>query len=183
MASIIVQSRERSTNSGAASNAFVPLCNARFMRYSRHMRRMLLIAICGLGLLSCAGCARLRPPRGVSPRDITLLTTGYCRCGKCCGWKRTWLLKPVFSYGPLKGKRKQVGVTASGSKARVGTIAADTRQFPFGTIMYIEGYGYGRVEDRGGAVKGAHIDLFFRNHKQALEWGRRTKRVRVWLPK
>jgi 3D (Asp-Asp-Asp) domain-containing protein len=74
-------------------------------------------------------------------------------------------------------------VTASGTKARKGTIAADTRKFPFGTIMYIEGYGYGRVEDRGGAIKGNHIDLYFRTHQQALEWGKQTKRVKVWLPK
>ncbi|MBT3194322.1 MAG: 3D domain-containing protein, partial [Verrucomicrobia bacterium] len=85
--------------------------------------------------------------------------------------------------GPLKGKVKRVGVTAWGTKAKRGTIAADTRRFPFGTIMHIEGYGYGRVEDRGGAIKGNHIDLFFHSHKQALQWGKQTKRVRVWLPR
>ncbi len=90
-------------------------------------------------------------------------------------------MRPVYSSGRLKGKRKQVGVTASGSNARKGTIAADTSRFPFGTIMYIEGYGYGRVEDRGGAIKGAHVDLFFRTHRQALEWGRQKKRVKVWV--
>ncbi len=83
----------------------------------------------------------------------------------------------------MKGKRKKVGITANGTKARKGTIAADTRKYPFGTIMYIEGYGYGRVEDRGGAIKGQHIDLFFRTHKQAIEWGRQKKRIKVWLPK
>lgn len=48
--------------------------------------------------------------------------------------------------------------------------------------MYIEGYGYGRVEDRGGAIKGQHVDLFFRTHQQALEWGRQTLKVKVWFP-
>jgi 3D (Asp-Asp-Asp) domain-containing protein len=89
----------------------------------------------------------------------------------------------VFSSGPLKGKPKKVGITASGTRARKGTIAADTRKYPFGTIMYIEGYGYGRVEDRGGAIKGEHIDLYFRSHKQALEWGKKTKRVKIWVPR
>ncbi len=141
---------------------------------------VLLTGIMGMALIS--GCARFHPPRGVRPQTVTILTTGYCRCGKCCGWKRNWLLRPVYSSGPLKGKIKKVGITASGTHARKGTIAADTRRFPFGTIMYIEGYGYGRVEDRGGAIKGAHIDLFFRTHNQALEWGRQTKKVKVWLP-
>ncbi len=111
-----------------------------------------------------------------------MMVTGYCPCGSCCGWKRNWLLQPVYAYGPNKGQRKIVGQTASGSMARYGTIAADTRLYPFGTIMYVEGYGFGRVEDRGGAIKGQSIDLYFRRHQQALDWGRQTKRVKIWFP-
>jgi 3D (Asp-Asp-Asp) domain-containing protein len=133
--------------------------------------------------LVLSGCSRFRPPSGVQARIVTLQTTGYCKCGKCCGWKRNWLLRPVYSSGPLKGKPKKVGITASGTKAKRGTIAADTRYYPFGTVMYIEGYGYGKVEDRGGGIKGQHVDLFFRTHQQALEWGRKTVKVKVWLPK
>ncbi len=88
----------------------------------------------------------------------------------------------MYSYGPQKGQRKEVGITASGARVRPGTIAADTRLFPFGTIMYVPGYGYGIVEDRGGAIRGHKIDLYFRTHQQALEWGRQHKQVRVWLP-
>jgi len=130
--------------------------------------------------LTVTGCVRHRPPRGVQPETVTMTVTGYCPCGKCCGWERNWRFRPVYSYGPQKGQRKQVGITASGTRARPGTIAADTRLYPFGTIMYVEGYGYGRVEDRGGAIKGQSIDLYFRTHRQALEWGRQQKQVRVW---
>jgi 3D (Asp-Asp-Asp) domain-containing protein len=80
----------------------------------------------------------------------------------------------------LKGKRKEVGVTASGTKAKHGTLAADTRCFPFGTVMKIPGYGMGRVEDQGGAIKGDHIDLYFGTHREAQEWGKRYVRVLVW---
>lgn len=82
----------------------------------------------------------------------------------------------------MEGQRKQVGVTASGARAHEGTIAADTALYPFGTVMYVPGYGYGRVEDRGGAIKGDHVDLFFDSHRSAMEWGRRMKRVLVWFP-
>ena len=140
---------------------------------------MILVGVIGLVSLS-SGCSTVRPPRGVKPSSTTLLTTGYCRCGKCCSWKRNWRFQPVYTSGPLKGKRKRVGETASGSMARKGTIAADTSVYPFGTVMFIEGYGYGRVEDRGGAIKGAHIDLYFNSHQDALEWGRRQKKVGVW---
>lgn len=109
-------------------------------------------------------------------------TTGYCKCGKCCGWKRNWKFEPVVAYGPGKGKPKAVGITAVGTRADWGTIAADTRYYPFGTIMYIPDYGWGRVEDIGGAIKGQHIDLYHSSHKKALKWGREWKQVKVWKP-
>ena len=104
--------------------------------------------------------------------------TAYCPCKKCCGWHRTWLGKPVTKGG----YPKKVGVTASGVKAKPGTIAADTNKYPFGTVMYIPGYGYGTVQDRGGDIKGEHIDVFYKKHKQALQWGRVKTDVYVWLP-
>ena len=64
-----------------------------------------------------------------------------------------------------------------------GTIAADTRYYPFGTRMYVPGWGWGRVEDRGGAIKGAdRIDLFFDSHDDARAWGRRKLRVIIERP-
>ncbi|MEE4243565.1 MAG: 3D domain-containing protein [Desulfopila sp.] len=64
-----------------------------------------------------------------------------------------------------------------------GTIAADTRYYPFGTEMYVPGYGWGVVEDRGGAIKGPYrIDLYFDSHQDALEWGRRKVNVEIYKP-
>jgi len=140
-----------------------------------------LLAVC---LLVVSGCltAPIRPPRGAPPEVIAFEVTGYCNCGICCGWERSWfgLGPPVFSSGPNKGERKRVGITASGAKARWGTVAADTSFLPFGTVIHVPGYGYGKVEDRGGAIKGNKLDLWFPSHAEAREWGRRTIRVRVW---
>jgi 3D (Asp-Asp-Asp) domain-containing protein len=80
----------------------------------------------------------------------------------------------------MAGMPKKVGITASGVRARPGTLAADTALFPFGTKMHIPGYGYGVVQDRGGDIRGRHIDLYFRSHRAALEWGRQKVKVRVW---
>ncbi|MEJ2201059.1 MAG: 3D domain-containing protein, partial [Desulfuromonadaceae bacterium] len=56
-----------------------------------------------------------------------------------------------------------------------GTIAADWNYYKPGTRIYIPGYGWGRVEDKGSAIKGAdRLDLFMDSHQQALEWGRRS---------
>ncbi len=132
------------------------------------------------GCLLLAGCRGIRPSRDGKPIARNMQVTGYCKCGDCCSWKRTWYGRAVFTSGPNKDKPKVIGQTASGAMARPGTIAADTSRYPFGTIMYIEGYGYGRVEDRGGAIKGEHIDLYFRSHEQAREWGSQKMRVYVW---
>jgi len=151
-------------------------------RYTEGVRQAGQIAAVLIVVLAGVGCVGIRPPPRGPSVERTILTTGYCDCRECCGWRRTWLGVAVYASGPLKGQRKQVGVTACGTKTRQGTIAADTSVYPFGTVMYVPGYGYGRVEDRGGGIKGEHIDLFFKSHRDALEWGRPLKRVLVWFP-
>lgn len=131
-------------------------------------------------VLAC-GCATIRPPAGVQPVEKKMLITAYCKCKQCCGWERKWYGSPVYASGPNKGERKRVGITASGSRAKKGTIAADLSLYPFNTIMYIEGYGYGRVEDCGSGVKGNHIELFFGSHQKALNWGKQTKKIKIWF--
>ncbi|WP_419658801.1 3D domain-containing protein [Desulfosarcina variabilis str. Montpellier] len=61
-----------------------------------------------------------------------------------------------------------------------GTLAADTRYYPFGTRIYVPGYGYGVVEDRGGAIKGQYrLDAYFNSHGKALKWGRQKLTVEI----
>lgn len=65
-----------------------------------------------------------------------------------------------------------------------GTIAADTNHYPFGTRMYVPGYGWGIVEDRGSAIKGPdRIDLYYDSHSDALHWGRKKVRVIIEYPR
>lgn len=115
---------------------------------------------------------------------MSMEVTAYCNCGICCNWERNWfgLGQAVHKSGPNKGKPKEIGLTASGTRAKHGTIAADTTVLPFGTIIEVPGYGYGRVEDRGGAIKGNKLDLWFPTHESALHWGRQRVTVRVWKP-
>lgn len=63
---------------------------------------------------------------------------------------------------------------------RPGTVAADTRYYPFGTRVYVPGYGRGVVEDRGGSIKGPdRLDVYFGSHRKARKWGRRRLPVRI----
>lgn len=72
------------------------------------------------------------------------------------------------------------GITYTGTKATVErTIAVDPRLIPYGTRVYIEGYGWRIAEDCGGAVNYNHIDVLVDTHDQALELG--TKTGGVWI--
>ncbi len=157
-------------------------------KQKRHLilLRVYLILIIIMTIPMTNGCVvfqdRIRPPFAKRPKIVKMQVTAYCACRECCGWKYNWLGQKVYAYGPQKGKPKEIGLTASGTKARRGTIAADTDLYPMGTIMFIEGYGFGRVEDRGRLIKGRHIDLFFKSHERATAWGNKTMKVKVWKP-
>lgn len=155
-------------------------------RETAWMAVKLLVAVSAVVIgtfLFSEGCATagIRPNARdyLAPRKVKIVTTGYCNCRKCCSWRYTWYGRPVMA----DGRPKKVGVTASGTRARRGTVAADTSVLPFGTIVEVPGYGYGRVEDRGGAIKGQRLDLWFPRHKEALAWGRKEVTVTVWQPR
>lgn len=91
----------------------------------------------------------------------TYTATAYCPCVKCCG--------------------KSDGITATGTKATAGrTIAADISKLPYGTEVYIDGHKY-IVEDKGGAIKGNRIDIYFDTHAEALQYGK--KQVELFIEK
>ncbi len=71
------------------------------------------------------------------------------------------------------------GRTASGLPAGYGLVAVDPRVIPFGTVLYIEGYGMAIAADRGRAIKGRRIDLYFHSRRAALQFGRRRVRVHI----
>jgi peptidoglycan DL-endopeptidase CwlO len=70
--------------------------------------------------------------------------------------------------------------TASGLPLGWGTVAVDTRIFPFGTRMYIPGYGDGVAADTGSAIIGRIIDIWFPTCAQARAWGRQTVTITVY---
>ena len=141
---------------------------------------------CLIALFGTTGCisTAVHPPSEVRGITVPMELTGYCNCGKCCNWRRSWfgMGSPVIATGPYAGQPKKVGFTSNGSEARHGTLAADISRYPYGTLVEIPGYGIGRVEDTGGAIKGDHMDLWFSDHEQAKQWGHQHKLVKIWLP-
>lgn len=89
-------------------------------------------------------------------------TTGYDACVQCCG--------------------NTLGITASGIHVHYDedgetTCAVDTSVIPFGTRLLINGRVY-VAEDRGSAVIGNHVDLYFPTHQEAYEYA--TQYVEVF---
>jgi len=96
-------------------------------------------------------------------------TTAYCTCVSCCGiWSEEHPSRIGTDY---------VQKTASGTIPTEGrTVAADTDVLPFGTVVVIDGQEY-IVEDRGGAVQGNSIDIYFDTHEEAVEYGLQYKTI------
>ncbi|MGQ9698282.1 MAG: 3D domain-containing protein [Armatimonadota bacterium] len=72
------------------------------------------------------------------------------------------------------------GRTRMGTPVRKGVVAVDPKVIPLGSVLYVEGYGWGRAEDTGAAIKGNRIDVWLPTRKEALEWGRKTVTVYVY---
>lgn len=69
---------------------------------------------------------------------------------------------------------KSDGITASGLKVQEKRTLACPPALPFGTKIAIEGMGEYRCEDRGGAIKGNHIDIYVETKSEAFAFGRRN---------
>lgn len=95
-------------------------------------------------------------------QTATMTTTGYCSCYLCCG-------KNPGDYG--------YGITASGLPQGYGVVGVDTSMIPYGTKLYVEGYGYAVAGDTGGAIVANHLDLGFNSHSDAVAWAKRNVTV------
>ena len=73
------------------------------------------------------------------------------------------------------------GFTAIGDVAGRGSVAIDDKNGPLrmGQIIWVEGYGIGKCNDRGSAIKNWRIDLCFNTLEEAKEWG--VKLVKVYI--
>jgi 3D (Asp-Asp-Asp) domain-containing protein len=69
--------------------------------------------------------------------------------------------------------------TYRGTYLRRGLCAVDPNIIPFGTKLYVPGYGEAIADDIGGAIQGNHIDLAMDSLDEAFDWGSRTVTVYV----
>ncbi len=108
------------------------------------------------------------------------IVTAYCNCPVC-----------------INIPKYRDGYFASGKKLYWGAAAADPA-VPFGAkielvpqspkdfldiLFLLRGRFKYRVEDRGGKIKGRHIDLYIPKslggHKKAIKWGKKRMRIKI----
>jgi 3D (Asp-Asp-Asp) domain-containing protein len=77
------------------------------------------------------------------------------------------------------GRWAQFHKTYTGITPHRGIIAVDPRVIKLHSLLYVEGYGYGYAEDRGGAIQGYKLDVFMPTVKECMKWGRR--KTKVWV--
>ena len=65
------------------------------------------------------------------------------------------------------------GLTSTGVVPYHGVVAVDPDVIPYGTRMYIPGYGFAVAADCGGAINGNTIALYMEDYGDAISWGRR----------
>ena len=85
--------------------------------------------------------------------------TFYCDCEQCCG---QWA---------------GLNTTASGNTPIPWYTVAAGYSYPFGTVLYIEGFGYFEVMDRG--VSDGWADIFVNNHSEIPSYGMTTASVYI----
>lgn len=102
---------------------------------------------------------------------VRVRASAYCPCEQCCGTDAD-------------------GVTATGRDAKLKGVAVDRKLIPLGSRLDIPGYGNWQLaDDVGGALKAKkgdkfyRIDVRFKTHKEALQWGIQYLKIRIWRKK
>ena len=142
------------------------------LRQLLHARHQLYPVILGVsdGLIPTEGTSA-DPPDPSDPSKPC--PSCHCGCEHC--HTEELLVTAYDNSFASTGKRPgqpRYGITSSGARAGLGTIAAPNR-FSFFTGMYVPGYGCGTVLDRGGSIKGNHIDVWL-PPPLSKNWGARS---------
>ncbi len=101
---------------------------------------------------------------------IKATVTAYCPCWRCCG---------KFANG----------LTSTRTSAWHKGIASDPTIIPYGTKIFIPGYGVAKVDDTGIAMRNSwrhhgiiHLDIRFKYHWQARQWGSKLMTLKIQRP-
>jgi 3D (Asp-Asp-Asp) domain-containing protein len=113
-------------------------------------------------LIAAEGCAgRIRTPQPVNP-TVTRPPVAYIATAYCTGH-----------------------TTASGVAVKAGMVAADPRLLPIGSVIAVSGLdsrhnGVYTVTDTGSKIRGHRLDIYIRDCREAVRFGRRRAQVSLF---
>jgi 3D (Asp-Asp-Asp) domain-containing protein len=98
-------------------------------------------------------------------------------------WGRRFTITKYLDRDPAYGKDND-GFTSTMAKAdpKARIVAVDPKLVPYHSWVWIEGLGWYRAEDCGGAIKGFRLDVMTGNQKDAMEFGKQDRFVIVVPP-
>ncbi|MGA9534050.1 MAG: ubiquitin-like domain-containing protein [Anaerolineales bacterium] len=105
--------------------------------------------------------AREPSPRLVGYGTKIVVRTAATDDGTIEYWRsvQMWATSYSASRAGVSPDAPNYGITASGKPLTKGLVAIDRSLIPFGTRMYVPGYGFAEAADTGGGVRGRWIDL------------------------
>lgn len=75
------------------------------------------------------------------------------------------------------------GITSTGIDLNANpnqkVISVDPTVIPLGSRVWVEGYGEAIAGDTGGSIKGNKIDIYMQSKEDAINWGRKTVKVKI----
>ena len=112
------------------------------------------------------------------PVNTFIIQGGYMKLpvalnGKVMAYTKKFKVRAT-AYWAIRG----VGRTYTGSGRMAirnphgySTVAVDRHLLPYGTKLFIEGYGFAVAADTGSAILGKTVDVYFNTRREACNWG------------
>ena len=133
------------------------------------MLRINIILVLFVSIFMISNNTHSQSKKQIKSYHLFVKATAYCPCSRCCG----------------KGSP---GITKRGTDAWKPGVAVDRNVIPLGSHIDIPGYKRGPnkngswilCDDIGGAIEGNEIDVRFKTHREALKWGEKNIKIRVW---
>ena len=106
------------------------------------------------------------------------------------GWSSGKYIKKSTSSSSTRNVKKRLkvkayaytggGYTATGTKAKYGTLAVNPKVIPYGTKVYIKELDkVFTAEDCGGGIKGNKIDIYMNSSSACSNWGVKTITIQI----
>ncbi|TQR16527.1 LysM peptidoglycan-binding and 3D domain-containing protein [Psychrobacillus soli] len=109
---------------------------------------------------SAPAAAKQSVPAASTAKELTVTSTAYTATCEGCS-----------------------GVTATGidllANPEQKVISVDPSVIPLGSKVWVEGYGEAIAGDTGGSIKGNKIDIFIPSKEEAINWGKKTVKVKI----